>query len=624
MIRPRIPAATAQPRQQQQNAPPAAAQHQAALVQPSPPPRQPQLPAQHPVPQAQPPPPAQPPAPPAQPPAPPAQPAVVPVQPPVVPAQPAGVPAQPPAPPAQPPAPPAQPSAPPLQPAVVPVQPAGVPVQPPVVPAQPAGVPAQPPAPPAQPPAPPAQPAVVPVLPAGVPVQPPVVPAQPAGVPAQPPAPPVQPPSSTGPQGLQELSVPKRSVIDAVRCGRTLQLPRVAARNKQLFVVAEDKIHHLLATLNADFTSTTQFAAIPLFGFPEGERDASPEPTRVEHFVMDFEDGMWGAIRSVFPNCTREGCAFHLTLAIDNQCITRRGVYELMRKLMVLQFLPAQRIDRALADLRQHTTHPTILELMDYMEREVYDFWRDVKEWHQQITNKTLCIDVVNDLLSEQLGTEDRLTTVYHAQPPVDEHFRADNCNAIGKLTRKGTSKPERPQPRQPAPTRPRRGEPQAGSADHYCLVSMRINYYSAGDLENNQPRRGTRTRRPPRRFQDEDINAAPSPLPPEPPWTEAVTGISQGQLGEQQQEHLGHLDKKTLQDTAWGKTVWGDWAISKSRRAMAALNPKCFALVRDVAEKYQRGGGGHINGQGKKREVRQALFEHLKGRAAEDQEMWL
>ncbi|KAI8516554.1 hypothetical protein Bbelb_051350 [Branchiostoma belcheri] len=41
---------------------------------------------------------------------------------------------------------------------------------------------------------------------------------------------------------------------------------------------------------------------------------------------------------------------------------------------------------------------------------------------------------------------------------------------------------------------------------------------HESGDLENNQPRRGTRTRRPPRRFQDEDFNAAPSPLPPEPP----------------------------------------------------------------------------------------------------------
>ncbi|KAI8494064.1 hypothetical protein Bbelb_284110 [Branchiostoma belcheri] len=85
MIRPRIPAATAQPRQQQQNAPPAEAQHQAALVPPPPPPRQPQLPAQHPPAVV------------------PVQPAGVPVQPPVVPAQPAGVPAQPPAPAVQPP-----------------------------------------------------------------------------------------------------------------------------------------------------------------------------------------------------------------------------------------------------------------------------------------------------------------------------------------------------------------------------------------------------------------------------------------------------------------------------------------------------------------------------------------
>ncbi|KAI8516436.1 hypothetical protein Bbelb_050170 [Branchiostoma belcheri] len=116
--------------------------------------------------------------------------------------------------------------------------------------------------------------------------------------------------------------------------------------------------------------------------------------------------------------------------------------------------------------------------------------------------------------------------------------------------------------------------------------------------------------------------------------WTEAVTGISQGQLGEQQQEHLGHLDKKTLQDTAARHKRVYDITNSKTKNAstgtcathlqIAALNPKCFALVRDVAEKYQGGGGGHINGQGKKREVRQALFEHLKGRAAEDQEMWL
>ncbi|CAH1274505.1 ZNF525 [Branchiostoma lanceolatum] len=31
-----------------------------------------------------------------------------------------------------------------------------------------------------------------------------------------------------------------------------------------------------------------------------------PRDPRVEHFVMDFEDGMWGAMRSIFPNCTRK------------------------------------------------------------------------------------------------------------------------------------------------------------------------------------------------------------------------------------------------------------------------------------------------------------------------------
>ncbi|XP_078665270.1 uncharacterized protein LOC144907780 [Branchiostoma floridae x Branchiostoma belcheri] len=145
MIRPRVPAATAQ----QRNAPP---------------------------------PPAQPPAPPAQLPVPPAQPPAPPAQLPVPPARLPVPPAQPPAPPAQLPVPLAQPPAPPAQPPAPPVQPPAPSVQPP--------------APPVQPPAPPAQPA-------GVPAQPAVVPAQPLA-PAQPAAPPGQPTVATGPQSIQE------------------------------------------------------------------------------------------------------------------------------------------------------------------------------------------------------------------------------------------------------------------------------------------------------------------------------------------------------------------------------------------------------------------------------------
>ncbi|KAI8502481.1 hypothetical protein Bbelb_200690 [Branchiostoma belcheri] len=105
-------------------------------------------------------------------------------------------------------------------------------------------------------------------------------------------------------------------------------------------------------------------------GFPEGERDASQEP-RVEHFIVDVEDDMWGAMRSVFPNCTRKRCAFHLTQAIFKKIqnlglqpayYEKGGACELVGKLMVLQFLPAQRINRAFEDLRHQMTHPTILD----------------------------------------------------------------------------------------------------------------------------------------------------------------------------------------------------------------------------------------------------------------------
>ncbi|KAI8481568.1 hypothetical protein Bbelb_406680 [Branchiostoma belcheri] len=101
-------------------------------------------------------------------------------------------------------------------------------------------------------------------------------------------------------------------------------------------------------------------------------------------------------------------------------------------------------------------------------------------------------------------------------------------------------------------------------------------------------------------------LNTSPKsfePITNSEQWTEAVTGISQGQLGEQQQEHLGHLDKKTLQDTA-----------ARHKRVCDITNSKTTSLKIHLLD-------DHV---GKKREVREALFEHLKGRAAEDQEMWL
>ncbi|XP_035663387.1 uncharacterized protein LOC118407075 [Branchiostoma floridae] len=111
----------------------------------------------------------------------------------------------------------------------------------------------------------------------------------------------------------------------------------------------------------------------------ETVRDMLPRQPKVENFVMDFEDGMWGAVRSVFPTCTRKGCGFHLTQAIYKKIqrlglqpvyYEKGGAYEFMRKLMVLHFLPAQRIRGAFEEMRREVQHPTLLELMEYMERE--------------------------------------------------------------------------------------------------------------------------------------------------------------------------------------------------------------------------------------------------------------
>ncbi|KAI8503806.1 hypothetical protein Bbelb_187770 [Branchiostoma belcheri] len=85
---------------------------------------------------------------------------------------------------------------------------------------------------------------------------------------------------------------------------------------------------------------------------------------RVENFGMDFEEGMRGAVRAVFP-----------TLGLQSAYYEKAGAYtyELMRKLMVLHFLPAEHVRRAFEELRELTDNPMIRYteiLIPYMDTE--------------------------------------------------------------------------------------------------------------------------------------------------------------------------------------------------------------------------------------------------------------
>ncbi|KAI8516454.1 hypothetical protein Bbelb_050350 [Branchiostoma belcheri] len=54
---------------------------------------------------------------------------------------------------------------------------------------------------------------------------------------------------------------------------------------------------------------------------------------------------------------------------------------------------------------------------------------------------------------------------------------------------------------------------------------------------------------------------------------------------------------------------------------ALASMVPAAFVLVIKVDRKYEK---GDINGQGNQREIKQGLFQHLRGRPSEEQEQWL
>lgn len=95
--------------------------------------------------------------------------------------------------------------------------------------------------------------------------------------------------------------------------------------------------------------------------------DTMPTDPSVETIVAYFEKGAWKACRSVFPDVTMRGCVFHMVQAIYRK-VQELGVqvlysdddatYTLIRKLMVLPFLPSDCIRRNFRRLQAQTTTP--------------------------------------------------------------------------------------------------------------------------------------------------------------------------------------------------------------------------------------------------------------------------
>ncbi|XP_021350006.1 uncharacterized protein LOC110448202 [Mizuhopecten yessoensis] len=99
---------------------------------------------------------------------------------------------------------------------------------------------------------------------------------------------------------------------------------------------------------------------------------------RLERCVVDYEAGLWQAIRHRFSNVKIQGCAFHWTQAVFRKVQElglkkayeeRSKVHDFVSQVMSLHFLPKEHILGAFDSLRERATSKPILDLMNYIER---------------------------------------------------------------------------------------------------------------------------------------------------------------------------------------------------------------------------------------------------------------
>ncbi|XP_053382008.1 uncharacterized protein LOC128549394 [Mercenaria mercenaria] len=159
-----------------------------------------------------------------------------------------------------------------------------------------------------------------------------------------------------------------------------------------------------------------------------------PSPPKVSSFVVDFEKGLWKGLRSVFDDPVIHGCSFHFKQALYKQ-VQKKGltheyeqngsVYNLLRKVFALPFLPADDIADAFQKLNEKVDASAV-RLTAYFNyvRETWitnTMWplpsisvygrsirtnNDVEGWHNRINRRAMKSGLPLYLLITLLYTE--------------------------------------------------------------------------------------------------------------------------------------------------------------------------------------------------------------------------
>ena len=139
-----------------------------------------------------------------------------------------------------------------------------------------------------------------------------------------------------------------------------------------------------------------------------------PDP-EVEEIIMDFEVALWNTIRNLYPSVHVHGCTFHWSQAmwrkvqqvgLSTAYIERGPVYDFIRQLFALPYLPRRHIRPAFETLKERSQlcEPT-RELIDYVSetwlsntvwsvgnwcafRRLVRTNNDVEGWHRRINQR--------------------------------------------------------------------------------------------------------------------------------------------------------------------------------------------------------------------------------------------